>query len=107
MLTIVNSENLAGEIATHNLIKVDGNTSVLDASKLMRKSGMSELLVTREANGRLWAFGVVTASDFVTRVMAAGLDPSVLTTGDIARLRMPDAGGALYYDEKRGPSEDN
>jgi CBS domain-containing protein len=50
----------------------------------MRKSGAEELLVTDGAEGTLLPVGVVTAHDIVTRVVATGLDPSVLTTGDIS-----------------------
>ena len=95
MFVVVNSENLASEIALHHLTNVDRNTSVFEASKLMRKAGTAKLLVTRETDGVLLALGVVTASDFVTRVIAAGLDPSVLTAGDIAGFGTTDAGIAM------------
>jgi len=75
---------------------------VLEASKLMRKSGTTELLVTGVANGMLLPIGIVTANDIVTRVIATGLDPAVLTAGDIAWSAMAaaktadsDARGAL------------
>jgi len=83
MFTILQANDLAGEICKYNLAHVDREASVLEASKLMRKSGATELLVTSETNGTFVALGVVTASDIVTRVIAAGLDPAVLTAGDI------------------------
>jgi CBS domain-containing protein len=107
MFVVANSDNLAGEIAMHNLTSVDRNTSVFEASKLMRKAGTTKLLVTRETDGNLLALGVVTASDFVTRVIAAGLDPSVLTTGDIAGFGTIDAGMAMIEDENRSTREDH
>lgn len=101
MFTIATTENVAGEIAANHLTHVDRNASVFEASRLMRNSGATELLVTRETNGRVLALGVVTAGDFVTRVIAAGLDPAVLTTGDIALLHVTEAGGSAS-DNKNG-----
>ena len=66
------------------LTHIDREASVLEASKLMRTSGTTELLVVDKANGAIFAFGIVTATDIVTRVIAAELDPAVLTAGDIA-----------------------
>ena len=62
---------------------VDRELSVLETSRLMRSSGAAELLVTVEAGGTLVPLGIVSAHDIVTRIVAAGLDPAVLTAGDI------------------------
>ena len=83
MHAILPSDDLAGEIAKYKLTHVDKEVSVLDASKLMQKSGATELLVTSITNGVFLAIGIVTANDIVTRVIAAELDPAVLTAGDI------------------------
>ena len=91
MPVILQANVRGGEIAKHNLMHVDRDASVLDASKLMRKTGTTELLVTHEANGLLLPLGIVTANDIVTRVIAAGLDPAVLTAGDIAWSGMESA----------------
>jgi CBS domain-containing protein len=66
------------------LTHIDREASVLEASQLMRTSGATELLVVDKTDGAIFAFGIVTATDIVTRVIAAGLDPAVLTAGDIA-----------------------
>lgn len=84
MIMLMETRLMAGEISAHKLTHVDRETSVLEASKLMRKSGTTELLVTDQAGGVLLPLGIVTANDIVTRVIAAELDPAVLTTGDIA-----------------------
>jgi len=81
-----------GDIVGLNLVYVDQEASVLDASKLMRQTGATELLVIDRSRGTLLSFGIVTANDIVTRVIAAGLDPAVLTTGDIAWSGMDGAG---------------
>jgi CBS domain-containing protein len=80
-----------GENARGSLIHVDRELSIVQASRLMSESGAEELLVTDQAEGALVAVGIVTARNIVTRVIAAGLDPEVLTAGDIA---WSDAAGA-------------
>lgn len=84
MHTILQTTTIDAESAGNNLTNIDREASVLEASKLMRKSGSQELLVVDKSHGRQFVFGILTANDIVTRVIAAGLDPAVLTTGDIA-----------------------
>jgi CBS domain-containing protein len=72
------------------LPNVDRDATVLEACRLMRRTGSPELLVTEEANGTLFPVGILTASDIVTRVIAMELDPAVLTAGDIAVSESPD-----------------
>jgi CBS domain-containing protein len=83
MDTILPCNDLAAELGAQQLTHVDRNASVLAASILMRTSGATELLVTEVADGVFLAIGVVTAGDIVTRVIATGLDPAVMTAGDI------------------------
>ena len=78
-----------GENPRRRLAYVERELSILEASRLMRKSGAAELLVTDRAQGMLLPVGVVTARDIVTRIVAAELDPGVLTAGDIS---WPDEG---------------
>jgi len=72
------------EIPTRQLTYINREASVLEASKLMRKSGATELLVAEETDGMLLPLGIMTANDIVMRVIALGLDPAVMTAGDIA-----------------------
>ena len=83
-MKILQASDQGDDIINHKLAHVDREASVLEASKLMRKSGTTELLVVDNANGTLLPLGIVTANDIVTRVIAVDLDPAVLTTGDIA-----------------------
>jgi CBS domain-containing protein len=106
MLTIPQTDVTGDEITSHKLTHVDREASVLDASRLMRKAGTTELLVTGKANGMLLPLGMVTANDIVTRVVAAGLDPAVLTTGDIAWSAIA-AAGAHDSNARRRRSQDN
>lgn len=75
------------------LAYIDRELSILETSRVMRTSGAAELLVTDQAEGTLMLVGVVTARDIVTRIVAAELDPNVLTAGDIswANERRPGA----------------
>src|SRR5689334_8954650 len=79
------------ELSRRRFAYVDRELSILEASRLMRTSGAAELLVTDPAEGTLLPMGVVTARDIVTRVVAAELDPSVLTAGDISWSDAPAA----------------
>jgi CBS domain-containing protein len=50
----------------------------------MRICQVGELVVVEEPQPPLMPIGVVSARDFVTRIVAPGLDPAVFTAGDIA-----------------------
>lgn len=63
---------------------VHSEASIVEASRLMRQCRATRLMVIAEANGAARPLGVVTADDIVRRVVALGLDPAVLTVGDIA-----------------------
>jgi len=106
MITIQRTNTTSSEIINYKLTHVDRETSVLEASKLMRKSGTTELLVTAEANGVLRPLGILTAKDIVTRVVATELDPAVLTTGDIAGPGLAAADSAVGAAKKRRRPED-
>ena len=73
-----------GEVATRHPLCVPRDTTVLEASKLMRICQVGELVVVEEPQGPLMPIGVVSARDIVTRILAPGLDPAVFTAGDIA-----------------------
>ena len=72
-----------GEIAMRKPICVDLNTSALAATELMRIYQVAELVVTDQADGSLVPVGILSARDIVTRIIATGLDPAVVTAGDI------------------------
>jgi CBS domain-containing protein len=84
MSTIPRTGFTSSEINKPNLAHVDREASVLEACKLMRTSGATEVMVVDTSSGTLFAFGILTANDIVTRVIAAELDPAVMTAGDIA-----------------------
>jgi len=86
---ILQTNVLNHEIPKRQLTYINREASVLEASKLMRKSGATELLVAEETDGMLLPLGIMTANDIVMRVIALGLDPAVMTAGDIAWPILP------------------
>ena len=65
-------------------ICIDRMATVIVASKLMRNLHVDELVVVDREDGVPIPLGVVSAQHIVTRILAAELDPGVLTAGDIA-----------------------
>jgi CBS domain-containing protein len=86
----------AGKRGAPKPICIDKDATIVDASKLMRSYGAVVLIVTGrcvadggdssdgEPVGQPVEVGIVSALDIVSSVVAAGLDPAVITAGDIA-----------------------
>lgn len=72
-----------GEICNREAVIVHRNDSVIDAAKIMRKHHVGDVLVVDEINNLRVPVGIVTDRDLVVEIMAAGLDGSVITVGDI------------------------
>lgn len=59
-------------------------TTVAAAAKLMRHVHIGSLVVVEQMNGgKRMPIGIVTDRDIVVEVIATGLDPAVITVGDI------------------------
>ncbi len=59
-------------------------TTVAAAAKLMRHGHVGSLIVVDQMNGgRRVPVGIVTDRDIIVEVIATGLDPAVITVGDI------------------------
>lgn len=72
-----------GEICTREVVIATRNTTVVEAARLMREYHVGDLVVVDESEGRRVPVGIVTDRDIVVGVLALGLDPAVLTVGDI------------------------
>lgn len=72
-----------GEICTREVVIATRNTTVVEAARLMREYHVGDLVVVDESEGRRVPVGIVTDRDIVVCVLALGLDPAVLTVGDI------------------------
>jgi CBS domain-containing protein len=67
-----------------NPVCIDRDTTILRACRLMRNHHVEALVVIDHPRGTVVPMGIVCAQDIVTRIFATGLDPEVMTAGDIA-----------------------
>jgi len=85
-----------GIVGTRHAVCIDRDDSVETASCAMRLERVDEVVVTERQPGARVPIGIVSARDIVTRVVALGLDSSVLTAGDLlwslpAQARITDS----------------
>ena len=71
----------AGDIMTRVPVTVASTTKVNDATHLMRKHGISSVLVEPDADGQ---WGIMTQRDIVSRIVHANRSPANATVGEIA-----------------------
>lgn len=61
-----------GDVMRKEVLSIDGMASASDAAAMMRASRVSELLVARRNDDDAW--GMVTITDLVKKVIVPGLD---------------------------------
>lgn len=71
------------EICSREVVIVRRNETVLEAAKLMRQHHAGDVVVVEDRNSIQIPVGIVTDRDLVMEIMAIGLDPAVITVGDI------------------------
>lgn len=71
------------KVARRQPLCIDREATIEQASRVMRDQRVDALVVTEAAEGAPVAAGILSAHDIVTRVIAVGLEPSVVTAGDI------------------------
>lgn len=71
----------AKDVMTRGVFVTRKNTSVKDAAVLMRKANIGSVLVTEKDK----LLGILTEGDVVRDVVAAGLDPSKVKIGKVAK----------------------
>jgi CBS domain-containing protein len=74
---------LVGEVCTRQVVVASRETSIYEASRLMRKHHAGDVIVTDDSNGKRMPVGIVTDRDIVVEVLAQGLNPAGLTVGEI------------------------
>jgi CBS domain-containing protein len=74
-------------VARRRPVCIDLEATIAAASRMMRDKRVDELVVTEKLHGKAIPAGIVSARDILTRVVAAGLDPKVMTVGDILWTR--------------------
>ena len=77
-----------GEFCNREVVVTDRETTVAEASKLMRQHHVGDLVVVDERDGMRIPAGIVTDRDVVVELVALGLDPDTITVGDIMGLEL-------------------
>jgi CBS domain-containing protein len=72
-----------GEICNREVVVVTRETKVAEAARLMREHHVGDVVAVLEQAGRRTPIGVVTDRDIVIEVVAAGLDASFVSIGEI------------------------
>jgi len=62
---------------------IDREATVEAAGRRMREQQVDAVVVTESRDGKAVPAGIISARDIVTRVVAVGLDPTVVTVGDL------------------------
>ncbi len=84
-----------GEICNREVVFTPRNTPVIDAAKLMRRRHVGTLVVVDQADGRPAPAGIVTDRDLAIGVLAAEVDPSTLSVGDVMGGELITAGETM------------
>ncbi len=71
------------ELCNRALVAVGRDDTVFKAAELMRENHVGDVLVTELKQDKTLPVGIVTDRDIVVEVVAPGLDPKVITVGDI------------------------
>lgn len=75
-----------GEICNREVVVTQRETTVVEASRLMRQYHVGDLIVVDEADDKRIPVGIITDRDIVLEIVAMELDAAVLTAGDIMGL---------------------
>ena len=77
-------------LCNRRVVMIGVEESVLEAATVMREQHVGAVVVTR-SNGRRVPVGILTDRDIVVGVVAAGLDPKLMTTGDVMQRQLVTA----------------
>ena len=72
-----------GEICIREVIICNRTINVLEVAQLMRRYHVGDLVIVDESGGKRFPVGLITDRDIVTSVIAAQLDPTTITAGDL------------------------
>ncbi len=71
------------DLCSRELVTVGRDDTIFKAAELMRQNHVGDVLVVEKKNDTTIALGIVTDRDVVVEIVAPGLDPKVITVGDI------------------------
>jgi CBS domain-containing protein len=72
-----------GDICSRNVIHVSQQDSVLDIVRIMQEQHVGSVVVVDDLDGEIRPLGMITERDLVLEVLAAKINPSVVTAEDI------------------------
>jgi CBS domain-containing protein len=72
-----------GDICSRHFIHVSQQDSVLNVARIMREQQVGSVVVIDDLGGEIRPQGMITDHDLVVEVLAAKIDPSVVTAEDI------------------------
>ena len=67
------------DIMTKEIVTIDGDSTALEAAKLMTEKGISSVFIVKDGN----PIGIVTERDFIKKICAKELTVSQVKIGDI------------------------
>ncbi len=67
------------DIMTKEIVTIDGDSTALEAAKLMTEKGISSVFIVKDGN----PIGIVTERDFIKKICAKELAVSQVKIGDI------------------------
>lgn len=67
------------DIMTKEIVTIDGDSTALEAAKLMTEKGISSVFIVKDGN----PIGIVTERDFIKKICAKELAVSQVRIGDI------------------------
>lgn len=70
-------------LCNRELVAVGRDDTVSKAAQLMRQNHIGDVLVVEKKQDATLPIGIVTDRDVVIEIVAPGLDPQVITVGDI------------------------
>jgi len=70
-------------LCSRDFVAVGRDDTVFKAAELMRKNHIGDVLVVEKVQDIILPVGIVTDRDVVIEIVAPGLDPNVITVGDI------------------------
>jgi CBS domain-containing protein len=74
---------LIKELCNRDLVTVGRDDTIYKAAELMRQNHVGDVLVVEKKQDVTIPLGIVTDRDVVVEIVAPGLDPKVITVGDI------------------------
>ena len=76
------------DIMTKEIVTIDGDSTALEAAKLMTEKGISSVFIVKDGN----PIGIVTERDFIKKICAKELAVSQVRIGDIMSKILTTAG---------------